>query len=304
MGEVLDHLRRLLGVFGKVLEKLSPWEIPWPFMFALVFPILMAILALMVWWSRGKAWPVHCEYPLTTTGHSCRNRVFGEWQRCHLHRPGRQRRNGRTVRKLLRWQTIRRGSLIEREDIRGRGFVRDRTHARGLLYYRGFARPLRNVIGFVPTWFNERREDIAKLIAQLRVDGALDLRALFTGAAGRTARSGVSSRLPQVLWATRLTLILVVAGLVLVGFAASRNYDPGEWHNYIATFAFIAAWTVARWGIWAEATDDPPSTWREHWLWLSISKAVLWFSSFVIISVVAGNFVDKTEKTFGLGSLM
>ncbi|MCP9620486.1 hypothetical protein NMK54_10000 [Nocardia otitidiscaviarum] len=192
MGEIVDHLRRVLGLFAGVLEYLSPWEVPWPLTFALVFPIVLTVLAIMVWWSRGNVWPVGCEYPITTTGRPCRNRVLGEWRRCHHHRPGHRRRSGREVRALLRWQTVQRGGrIVERNDIHGRGFLRDRPQVRGLLYYRGFARPPGNAARFWRNWLSERRDDVSKLIAQLRDQGGFALRALFTGAAGASARAGV-----------------------------------------------------------------------------------------------------------------
>ncbi|MGW0248839.1 hypothetical protein ACWDYH_19615 [Nocardia goodfellowii] len=72
--------------------------------------------------------------------------------------------------------------------------MRTRSQVRGLLYYRGFARAPRHVAGFGWTWLTERRQDLAQLIAQLRAEGALDLRLLFTAAAPASARVGVSAR--------------------------------------------------------------------------------------------------------------
>lgn len=37
--------------------------------FALVFPLIMGVLAVFVWRTRGKLLPVLCDYPVTTTGH-------------------------------------------------------------------------------------------------------------------------------------------------------------------------------------------------------------------------------------------
>ncbi|QBS43107.1 hypothetical protein [Nocardia sp. CS682] len=297
MGEIFDHLRRVLGLFAGVLEYLSPWGIPWPLTFALVFPIILTVLAVMVWWSRGKMWPVLCEYPRTTTGRPCRNRVFGEWQRCHHHRPGNRGRNRREIRKLLRWQTIRRGDLVERDDIFGRGFLRHRTQVRGLLYYRGFARPPRNVATIWRSWLGERREDIGKLIAQLREQGRLNLRALFAGPASPSAQVGVAMRLTEVIWATRLTLLLALLGLILVAFGEWRNYPPKGPFGYLPSFLFIAAWAVARRGIWLEATAGPQRPgWRGSWPWEATGQAVRWFVSFLAISVLFGQLLDHLEK--------
>ncbi|MBF6330949.1 hypothetical protein [Nocardia transvalensis] len=48
MGEVWHHLVRLLEPFAGLLDYLSPWGIPWPLTFALVFPIVTWVLAGMV----------------------------------------------------------------------------------------------------------------------------------------------------------------------------------------------------------------------------------------------------------------
>ncbi|WP_433670912.1 hypothetical protein ACQP06_05435 [Nocardia sp. CA-136227] len=297
--EPIDHVRRLLGVYGRALGHLSPWGIPWPLTFALVFPVIAMILATLVWWSRGTAWRVRCEYPITTTGHPCRNHVWGEWQRCHHHRPGASRRGSGQVRKLLRWETVQRGGrVIEREDIRGHGFLRQRSDVRGLLYYRGFSRPPRNVIGFWRTWISERRDGLAQLVAQLRQAGGL--RGLLTGAMNSSVRVGVSDRLPQVIWATRSTLLLVTIGLVMVGYSVWRRYGPGElFFNYTATFVFIAAWAVALSGIWAEATAGSRTTRTHGWLRTAAAKTVRWFGSFMVVSVLAGQLIKQTEDTFG-----
>ncbi|MGW2664431.1 hypothetical protein ACWCW7_26025 [Nocardia tengchongensis] len=296
--EPINHSRRLLESYGKALDHLSPWGIPWPLTFALVFPIIALILASLVWWSRGTSWPVRCDYPITTTGHPCRNRVWGEWRRCHHHRPGTHRRGSREVRKLLRWQTVQRGGrLIERQDIRGHGFLRARSEVRGLLYYRGFARPPRNVIGFWRTWMSERRDGLTKLVSQFRQVGGL--RSFFAGTVDSTVRVGVSDRLPQVIWASRLTLLLAITGLALVGFAVWRNYGPDEvLVNYTATFAFIAAWAVARSGIWDGATATSANPPRGDWLRKAALHSVRWFGSFMIISVLADRLILKTEETF------
>ncbi|WP_280484453.1 hypothetical protein [Nocardia cyriacigeorgica] len=296
MGEVMNHLRRLLGVVANFFDKVSPWGMPWPLAFALVFPFVMGVLAVVVWWSRGTAKPVRCDYPITTTGHPCRNRVLGEWKRCHHHRPGRERSRGRVVQKLYRWQTMRRGQRVERDDIRGRGFLRDRSQVRGLLYYRGFARPPGNAVGSAGTWWNERRDDLRKLRDQLRDTGSFDIWTAFAGAAGRSARIGVSDQVLQVIWATRTVAVLVATGLVLVGISVWRNHDPASWHSYAATFTFVLAWSVVRWGIWETATGQAPVHRSWDWVRTSIRQATKLFFWFVVLSVAAAEQIGKLEK--------
>lgn len=292
----MNHLRRLLRVVATFFDKISPWGMPWPLAFALVFPLVMALLAVVVWWSRGTAKPVRCDYPLTTTGHPCRNRVLGEWQRCHHHRPGRRRRSGRLVQQLYRWETMRRGRRTERDDIRGRGFLRDRTQVRGLLYYRGFARPPKNAIGSAHTWWNERRDDLRKLRDQLRDTGAVDIRTVFGGAAGRSARIGVSDQVLQIIWATRMVAVLVAAGLTLVGISTWRRYDPAAWHSYAATFTFVLAWSVVRWGIWEAATGQGPSLRPWSWVPTATWRATKLFFWFIVLSVAAAEQIGRLEK--------
>ncbi|MCM6777957.1 hypothetical protein NDR87_31330 [Nocardia sp. CDC159] len=188
------------------------------------------------------------------------------------------------------------GRLVERDDVHGRGFLRDRSGIRGLLYYRGFARPPRNVRGIWRTWLTERGDDWRKLIAQLRDDGVLDFRVLFTGAASASARVGVSSRLTRVIRATRLVLLLATAGLVLVGYTVWRNYDPKSTLSYVAALMFIAAWAVARWGIWAEVASDTEIRWRGGWLRNAAIQTVKWFAAFMLISVLAGELITRIEK--------
>ncbi|MBF6330950.1 hypothetical protein [Nocardia transvalensis] len=146
------------------------------------------------------------------------------------------------------------------------------------------------------TWLTERRDDWRKLIAQFRAGGVLDFRVLFMGAANASARMGVSSRLTQVIRATRLILLLTTAGLVLVGFTVWRNYDPKSWLSYVAALMFVAAWAVARWGIWAEVSTDSEFRWRGGWLRNATIQTAKWFAAFMLISVLAGDLITRIEK--------
>ncbi|GEM32352.1 hypothetical protein NN3_33590 [Nocardia neocaledoniensis NBRC 108232] len=297
MGEVFDHLRRLLGVFCTLLDKVSPWGVPWPITLGLVFPVIMSVLTVTVWLSRGRAWRVACDYPLTSTNQPCRNPVLGEWTRCHHHRPGTVRSSGSTVRALLRWQTVRSGgAVVERADIHGRGVLRDRPRFRGLLYYRGFARPPRDVVGFARTWWDERLSDIKALWRQLQDAGAVDLRVILRGPAGPTARVGVSDHVAQVIRATRVTAVLVVIGLLMVGYMVWKHLGSKYWLNYTATYAFLAAWAVVRFGIWASISEGAPTEEAASWPKQAAKAATKWFVAFIVISVLAGQFLDFLEK--------
>jgi len=83
----LRPFSRLLERFALLLER-SPLGPFWPIGFVVIFQLLAFVLSVFVWVWRGRVWPVACGYPRTTTRgrKPCRNRVFGEWSRCHLHR--------------------------------------------------------------------------------------------------------------------------------------------------------------------------------------------------------------------------
>lgn len=60
---------------------------------------------------------------------------------------------------------------------------------------------------------------------------------------------------------------------------------------------FVAAWAVARWGIWVEATVGPAQPgWRGGWPWQATKQALRWFSTFIIISILFGQLLDHLEK--------
>ncbi|MFI5717466.1 hypothetical protein [Nocardia sp. NPDC051750] len=294
MGEVFNHLVRLLEVFAEYLDKLSPWGVPWPVTIACIFPVIMAILATMVWWSRGRVWRVKCEYTGTHNGSPCQRPVRGEWHRCFQHRPGQARSGGDRVDARFRWETKRDGRFVEREDVRGKGFVRADSQSRSLLYHRGFARPPRAVRRFWRTWWSYRRDDLRKLRDQLQEAGGIDLLTIFRGPAGASARAAVNDQLAVVIQATRIVLLLVFTGLVLVGIALWRNDSSSLLVNYAATLVFIGAWMVARWGIWGTTSGEVSGTggawkkksWRQTWSW---------FGSFLIISVLAGELLKRLE---------
>jgi hypothetical protein len=127
-----------------------------------VFQVLAFVLSIFVWVWRGRVWPLACDYPRTTTRgrKPCRNRVFGEWSRCHLHRRRWRRATDSHVvgPTLRRWETIRRGVKVERTDLEGSGFLRRQSNVIGVLYRKGFARPPRDVIGLVPQLVRDYRQ--------------------------------------------------------------------------------------------------------------------------------------------------
>jgi hypothetical protein len=127
LGDLLKVAAGVLERFGLFLEH-TPLGPLWPVGFVIVFYVLASMLSVVVWLWRGRVWPVACDDPRTTTRgrQPCRNRVLGEWRRCHLHRRRwtRATDDHEIDPNLRRWQTIRRGKIIERTDLEGSGFVR------------------------------------------------------------------------------------------------------------------------------------------------------------------------------------
>jgi hypothetical protein len=112
LGDILRVAVIALERFALLLER-TPLGPFWPIGFVVIFQLLAFVLSVFVWVWRGRVWPVACGYPRTTTRgrKPCRNRVFGEWSRCHLHRRRwRRATDSHEVDPTLRrWETIRRG---------------------------------------------------------------------------------------------------------------------------------------------------------------------------------------------------
>ena len=87
LGDILRVAVIALERFALLLEG-TPLGPLWPIGFLVLFQVLASVLSVFVWVWRGRVWPAACSYPMTTTRGSkhCGNKVFGEWNRCHLHR--------------------------------------------------------------------------------------------------------------------------------------------------------------------------------------------------------------------------
>jgi hypothetical protein len=146
LGDILRVAVIALERFALLLER-SPLGPFWPIGFVVIFQLLAFVLSVFVWVWRGRVWPVACGYPRTTTRgrKPCRNRVFGEWSRCHLHRRRwRRATDSHEVDPTLRrWETIRRGVKVERTDLEGSGFLRLSVKIGVAWWVRSFLRCLR-----------------------------------------------------------------------------------------------------------------------------------------------------------------
>jgi hypothetical protein len=259
MADILRMFVRALELFAITVDR---WlNIPWPLVVAAFFPPIAFALAIVVWWLRGTIWPVACEYQ-TIRRAPCRNITLGEWHRCWQHNWFRLRKTDlhRVQPKLRRWQTINNGVVKDRTDIYGRGFLRLRTNRIGLLYYRGFARPPRDVFRLVPQVVGDRWHRLQQAAKQVQ---QLGLAGLFGSSPPSPSRVGVSSLLPPVISATRLTLLLVLAGLGLVVVAVLLTGGVKASIEYGAAFLFIGAWMVVKNGIVETKPSWPKAAWAE-----------------------------------------
>jgi hypothetical protein len=263
---LLDNMADILQMFVQALElfalTVDRWlSIPWPLVVAAFFPPIAFTLAIVVWWLRGTVWPVACEYQ-TTRRTACRNITLGEWHRCWQHNWLRLRKTDlhRVQPKLRRWQTISHGVVKERTDIYGRGFLRLRSNRIGLLYYRGFARWPRDVFRLVPQVVGDRWHRLLQAARQVKQFG---FAGLLGSSSASTSRLGVSALLPPVISATRVTLLLVLAGLGLVVVAILLTGGLKTSVEYGAAFLFIAAWMVVKNGIVETKPSWPRAAWAE-----------------------------------------
>ena len=273
----LGGFLRLFGLFGKRLSDITP--IPWPLWIALLLPLYTAGLSLLIWSWRGRLWRVTCAYPVTTRGHPCRNRVPGEWSRCHLHRrTWRRSTDGHVVTTgLRRWQTLTRsGQVIERRDVMGRGLVRLNGQTSTLLFRRGYARPPTDVLRYLPTWWRESREqwrDVQARLHEIRMTPS-SWRAVFWPV--RTIE-GVADRLSIVVPATRASIYAIALGLFVVVIAVISPSTVAEYVNYVAALCFVVTWAVLK-----EGVLQADAKWRSlaakdvwNWAWPFLSFSVL-----------------------------
>ncbi len=281
MGDFVVFVAQALAAFGLWLDSISP--VPWPLLMAALLPAYASALSAWVWWMRGSVWPVLCEYPVTTRRRPCRNRVPGEWSRCHLHRRRWTRlTDSHAVNdSLRRWQTVTsKGKVVDRGDIVGRGFVRLRSGGSTLLYRRGFARPPSDVIRFLPRWWQELVQHgnaLRERFGKLR-RAPESWRQILLGRSP-VAVSGVADRLVIVIHATRVTLVSAGLGLLLVALAVVMRPPVSNYINYAAAVCFMLTGGSLREGVWRA---------EPAWLRLAVRDLREWALPFFLFSVAGG----------------
>ena len=162
---------------------------------------------------RGRGFRLCCGYYPTVERKRCLSKVFGEWYKCHEHdHVWIRKTDGHQVDpNQRRWETQVEGEYVAL-DVQGRGFLSMRSHRDTLLYCQGFARWPEDV--FKATVLADYKRRLVNRWSQLK---SLGIRGLFD-AIDRSARLiATSPDLPTVIRATRLTLVMAILGLVLVG---------------------------------------------------------------------------------------
>lgn len=187
--------------------------------------------------------------------------------------------------RLYRWQTSVRGTVRDRDDLQGKGFLKLASNRAGVLFYHGFARPPRNIYWqpLVDWW-----RKLLRLARQLAARQGLRV------ATGVTpSQSGVFHALDSVIQATRVTLALVFSGLALVISASlllplkDPPHGPGLAMQYGATFLFIGAWIIVKEGIL-----EPQPTWRRI-AWSQTLKVV----SGMLAGLILLGILDAWKKS-------
>jgi hypothetical protein len=287
LGDILRVAVIALERFALLLER-SPLGPFWPIGFVVIFQLLAFVLSVFVWVWRGRVWPVACGYPRTTTRgrKPCRNRVFGEWSRCHLHRRRwRRATDSHEVDPTLRrWETIRRGVKVERTDLEGSGFLRRQSKGIGILYRKGFARPPRDVLRLAPELTRDYRQRLAELWT-----GFHQWRHGTRGADEQPKHAGASSLVPGVIYCTQFVLLVLAIALVLVtGAVLFRLLQPRYVSarvaiEYGAAFFFFLAAAAFRAGILGRRVK--PRVWQPDQDWLAQAQKEATATFFVMLAV-------------------
>jgi hypothetical protein len=270
LGDILRVAVVALERFALLLEG-TPLGPLWPIGFLVLFQVLAFVLSVFVWVWRGRVWPVACGYPMTTTRGSkhCGNKVFGEWNRCHLHRRRWRRATDSHVvdPTLRRWETIRRGVKVERTDLTGSGFVRRESNLIGILYRKGIARPPRDVLGLAPQLVRDYRQRFRELWA-----GFQQWRRGVRPAKKQSRQASASGLLPSVIHCTQfILLVLAVAFVAVIVAVLLRRVRPNDVTarvvaEYLSAFLFFLAGSAFRGGILGHRVK--PRAWEPEAGWL------------------------------------
>lgn len=283
MDDVFDLAGQSLTILALWLDKVSP--VPWPLFIGFLFLPLVVWLRWSLWFLRGGTWPVYCKYFHTQQARSdkpCRVIVAGEWRYCRHHNRPKKMADGHLCDPgIPRWQSRIRGRVIERDDIRGVGFVSLLSNRETLLFYKGIARRPGDVWRGVPA-LPSRFSDGLRLIRDM------SWRDVMLGSG--SSPSGVTERMPRVVTATRWTLSAFAAALLLV--VITVFFPDGPWRRsfqYLSTASFFLAWSAVQLGIWKKPEDEP------RWKWAAIRNTLKAVGMLVVVALIS-LLVSKVGK--------
>ena len=280
MPDVLNYLGQSFTILAQWLERLSS-PVPWPLVIAFLFLPFLAVFRTLLWFMRGTTWPVLCKYYHTQQRRAdkpCRTPVPGEWHYCRHHNKPKIMSDGhRCDPNLQRWQArTRGGAIVERQDLRGVGFVRLIADADTLLFHRGLARRPGDVLPGLRELPGRWRQGWHRL-RQMRPADLLGK--------APASPSGVAARMPRVVKATRLTVASYATGLVAVGTSVVLRSSAQITAQYLATLSFILAWEAFRFGVWNDEHTKP------HWLRATLADSSKAFGVLVALAVI-GNILS------------
>jgi len=271
--DLLHIFVQALTLFANTLDR---WfHIPWPLPVTVLLIPIVAVLDVVVWSLRGRAFRLCCGYYPTVERERCLNKVFGEWHKCHKHREERTRKTDdhRINPNQRRWENQLEGEGVALA-VQGRGFLSMQSHRDTLLYCQGFARWPQDVLNAaVLADYKRRVTNRWSLLKSLGIRGLFD-------SIDHSARLVVTSpELPVVIRATRLTLVMVTLGLVLVGVSILVPSPTNAIFEYCATFSFIIALAASRSGV---GRAD------RRWLGESLTDAAKGIAGLTGIAVLTG----------------
>lgn len=275
MSDILNYFGQALTILALWLERISS-PVPWPLVIAFLFLPFVAIFRTTLWFMRGTTWPVACKYYHTQQRRldkPCRTPVAGEWHYCRNHNKPKRMSDGHLCNpSIQRWQERAINGLVERTDIRGVGFVMLISNSETLLFYKGLARRPRDVLPGLQELPRRWRQSWAR-VRQMRPADLFE-RGVNEGPLG------VTSRMPRVIKATRLTLATYAAGLISVGVSALFHGGAQVIAQYIATAAFIIAWEAFRFGVWNDEESKP------RWLRATLTDTSKVFGALIILALI------------------
>jgi hypothetical protein len=246
-----DYLSLLPSTLQWISTQLgSVSRIPRPLWIGGLFPIYIAVISFVLWFLRGRIWPLACAYPRTSKRRPCRMVVAGEWARCRHHNRPRTYAYRHEVQKIYRWQTLTKNDKIINRPQKGVGVLRLRPAGATLLYERGYVRPPMAVLKLAPT---EVKAGVQRL-RQARLTTQTDPPPVSQVAVS-ALRTDLAEGLERVVRATRFATAAFCVAVALTLVAVVLNGLSQTVLQYLATLGFVLAWAATSSGLAGRGSD-------------------------------------------------